>query len=275
MRLRLSAGSPVSRRMFLAASAAAPALLRAGEPLSRAEKEAFLREAKIVRVRELSRGITNSRRATMQQGDFVHDAHVQSIDEYKLRNQLASGTELNFRDSYRFNIAAFRLSDLLGLDMVPVSVERKVHGDTCAVTWWVDDVLMVEKDRWKKDIEPPDIDAWNQQMYRARLFNELTYNTDPNLGNMVIDERWKIWLIDYTRAFRIQKKIREAKNLEKIDRQILARLRKLDEPDIVRVVEGVLNKGEIRGLLARRVAILDHFDKRAAADPSALIDWIE
>ena len=45
--------------------------------------------------------------------------------------QLASGTELNFVDSYKYNIAAYQLAELLGLDdMVPVYVERKWKGDT-------------------------------------------------------------------------------------------------------------------------------------------------
>ena len=44
--------------------------------------------------------------------------------------QLASGTELNFVDSYKYNIAAYRLAELLGIDdMLPVYVERKWEGD--------------------------------------------------------------------------------------------------------------------------------------------------
>ncbi len=49
----------------------------------------------------------------------------------------AFGTELNFRDSYKYNIAAYRLGRLLGLDMIPPSVERKVGGTYTAVIWWI------------------------------------------------------------------------------------------------------------------------------------------
>ena len=34
------------------------------------------------------------------------------------------GTEFNFRDSWRYNVAAYRLDRLLELGMIPPSVER-------------------------------------------------------------------------------------------------------------------------------------------------------
>ena len=50
-------------------------------------------------------------------------------------------------------------------------------------------------------------------MHQARIFNELVYNTDANLGNLLITKDWKIALIDFTRAFRIHKNLREPKNI--------------------------------------------------------------
>ena len=68
--------------------------------------------------------------------------------------------ELNFRDYWGYNIAAYRLSRLLNLDCVPVSVRREIDGKGAAVTWWIDDVLMTEKTRYlHKKIRPPDVDG--------------------------------------------------------------------------------------------------------------------
>jgi hypothetical protein len=58
-------------------------------------------------------------------------------------------TELNFKDTYRYNIAGYRVAKLIGLTTVPMSVERTVEGKVAAVTWWVDDVQMDEKERMK------------------------------------------------------------------------------------------------------------------------------
>ena len=76
--------------------------------------------------------------------------------------QTATRTEFNFRDSYKFNMAAYELDKLLELNMVPVSVERKVGGNMAAVTWWVDDGLMTELDRHKEEngaARPQDLES--------------------------------------------------------------------------------------------------------------------
>ena len=139
------------------------------------EKEIFLSRAKIVSAKSLSVGITLSQRLTLTDGALTHDAHFQTVDDFKPVFQGRTGSEVSFRDSYRYNIAAYRLDRLIGLGMTPVSVERKYRGDTGALTWWVDNVIMMELDRWNKDIEPPNKEAWNHQMYQARLFNELVF----------------------------------------------------------------------------------------------------
>ena len=103
---------------------------------TREQMEEFLRQAKVVAKKELSVGVTNSSRISMAAGGAVHDAHWQTVDEYKPIHQTQQGTELNFRDSYRYNIAAYRLDKMLDLNMVPVSVERKFGGSAGAATWW-------------------------------------------------------------------------------------------------------------------------------------------
>jgi len=40
-------------------------------------------------------------------------------------------------------------------------------------------------------------------MWVVRLFDQLIYNTDRNLGNLLIDKSWRLWMIDHTRAFKV------------------------------------------------------------------------
>src|SRR5713226_10142211 len=108
----------------------------AGAPkLSLADKEAFLLNAKVISQKNLSKGVTNSRQALLDDGKFRHDAHIQTIDVSKSSYQTQRGTELNFRDTYKYNMAAYELAKILELDMVPPSVERKIGGQMAAVTW--------------------------------------------------------------------------------------------------------------------------------------------
>jgi hypothetical protein len=209
-------------------------------------------------------GITNSQRATLDDGTLTHDAHIQTVDIQKASSQTATGTEFNFRDSYRFNVAAYQLDKLLDLNMVPVSVERKVGGEMAAVTWWVDDVRMTELDRKKQKLEPPDLNPWNRQMYVCRVFDQLIYNTDRNLGNLLITKDWKIWMIDHTRAFRLMKDLRSPENLARCDRKLLAHLRALNKDVLTKGLSSHLNNLQIDGLLSRRDKIVSFFDEQIA-----------
>jgi hypothetical protein len=232
--------------------------------LSRAEMEEFLMNAKVVERKNLSMGITNSQRATLDDGRLKHDAHIQIVDIQKATYQTATRTEFNFRDSYKFNMAAYELDKLLELNMVPVSVERKVGGNMAAVTWWVDNALMTELDRHKKKMEPPDLKTWNPQMFVCRVFDQLIYNTDRNLGNLVITKDWKIWMIDHTRAFRTMKDLPASANLVQCDRKLLAKLRGLNKDVLTKALERYMNSAQIDGLLARRDKIVSFFDNQVA-----------
>src|SRR5258706_11264303 len=192
----------------------APVLFGAenGAKLSYDQMEQFLQTAKIVSIKDLSIGVTHSQKAKMSDGAITHDAHVQYIDEAKTVFQGDRGTEMNFRDTWKFNVAGDRLGRILDLDMIPTSVERKVNGKPAAVTWWIDNSMM-EVDRIKKKLEAPDKDAWNREMYIVRVFDQLIYNTDSNLQNLLIDQDWHLWMIDHTRAFRLYLTLREKKDL--------------------------------------------------------------
>ena len=234
--------------------------------LTRAEKEQFLRQANIIRLRGLAEGITNSQRATLSDGRLTHDAHVQTVDIMKTLHTSAQGTELNFRDTYQYNLAASKLDQLLGLHMVPVTVERKVQGKAASLTWWVDDTLMTEKQRTLRKIEVPDVSRWNDQMYAVRIFDQLIYNTDRNLGNLVIDKKWNLWMIDHTRGFRAHKRLKTPADVARIrcDRGLFARLQQLDEPTLAKELGRYLGRNSIRSLLTRRDEIVEIINSQVA-----------
>jgi len=227
---------------------------------SRAEMEEFLKNANVLQRKSIGQGVTNSERALLSDGKLEHEAHIQSVDVQSNSFTSSHGTELNFKDSYKHNIAAYRLDKILDLNMIPVSIERKVGGKTSAVTWWVDDKMMDEVDRKKQGLDPPDKDAWNKQMYVVRVFDQLIYNTDRNLGNLVIDKQWRMWMIDHTRAFRLQTKLLNEKNLVMCDRKLLASLRKLDQDTLEEQLLPFLTKGEVKAMLTRRDLIVKVFE---------------
>ncbi len=159
------------------------------------------------------------------------------IDESKREFRSDKGTEFNFRDSWIFNVAAYKIDRLLGLGMVPVSVERRWKSTPAAYSWWLDDVMMDEGERLKKKISPPNLVRWNEQMQIVRLFDQLIANVDRNLGNLMITNDWTIWAIDHTRAFRTQAQLKTPGNIARCDRQVFARLKQLDKASIKDAVD--------------------------------------
>jgi hypothetical protein len=227
-----------------------------------AEREVFLSTAKLVRSKPTSKGITGVLHAWLKQGDIEHDAALSYIDEMKPRFETAMGTEINFRDSWKYNVAAYKLDRLLGIHMIPVTVMRKGGGRTGSACWWVENVQFDEGERTKRKVSPPDLDAWNRQMWVVRVFDQLIYNIDRNLGNLIVDKDWRIWMIDHSRSFRLSEDLRDVKNLDKCERGLLTRLKSLDEPTLKRELGEYLNTGEIRGILKRRDKIVQYFENK-------------
>lgn len=245
------------------------------EELSGEQKRDFLLNAEIVGSKRIGKGTTGAYRLTLSNGTVVQDASFQSVDTYKPSVKFPDGTrEKNFRDSYKYNIAAFELAKLLGIaDMLPITVERKWKGKTGSLSWWLPS-KMDEGQRLKKRLNSPDPQAWNRHMHKIRVFVELVYDTDRNEGNILISEDWHVWMIDFTRAFRTHTTLKDPRNLIHCDRRLLQKLRDLDAAELARRTGNWLNNAEIDGVMARRDKIVSHLEALIArqGESSVLYD---
>ena len=97
------------------------------EPLTKEQIKQFLQTADIVKSKPSSKGVTHPWRLTLSNGTITHDASFQAVDEHKPKMDLGNGRiETDFVDSYKYNLAAYQIAELVGLDyMLPVYVERK------------------------------------------------------------------------------------------------------------------------------------------------------
>ncbi len=232
--------------------------------LSPEAMEAFLLKARVSNQRDAGSGVTNSRRATLTDGQLTHDAHIQTVDVAQSVFEAGRNTELNFKDTFRYNIAGYRLAKLVGLTTVPMSVERAIEGKPAAVTWWVDDVQMDEKERMKTKSQGPDPVKTNKQIQIMRVWDELIQNRDRNQGNILWTHDWTMWLIDHTRAFRLNTNLLKPEQLSRCDRGLLERLRAVTPEALAQAVGNSLTKQEQEALLARRDKIVKHYDERIA-----------
>jgi hypothetical protein len=174
--------------------------------------------ARVTKSTQIGKAGNSSWRLTLSDGISTHDAVFKNSDQHEAAVELATGaTESNFVDSYKYDIAAYLLAELLAMDdTLPVTVERKWQGASGALSWWLPGIMNASEGL-KRQTPPPDPEALDRQMYKIRVFDELIYDTDANLTNMLIGPRWQLWRIDFGRAFRQNKKLQNPKNLVRCD----------------------------------------------------------
>ena len=236
------------------ATLAAPAAVRLGAKIwvgRSAEFEDYLRAAPIERVEKVPIGVTRPERGFFAPGGLAASAAVK---------HLPMGQRSGFWEAYKSEIAAYELDRMLGLDMVPVTVERRVGSNLASVQLWVEGCKHV------KDVDqsacPRPID-WAKQVCRQKVFDNLIANIDRNAGNLLVDGEWNLVLIDHSRAF-AQNKMPFEKEMTRIDRELLARLKTLDEAGLMKHVRPwVLGNGPVRDILKRRDKIVAHFERLA------------
>ncbi len=251
------------------AVALAPALASADEATSaaadarvwigrHAEFEEFLRTAPIDRLEDLDVGVTGSQRAFFRPGGLAESAIVKVLPP-RFRG--------DFFESYRSEIAAYELDRLLGMDMVPVTVERRVEGELASVQLWSQGRLFSEIER----PVPRDPAEWSRQVRRYRVFDDLIANIDRNAGNIIIDDEWNVILIDHSRAFAVDRMPNEGK-ITRIDRQLFAAIKALDEKTLTeRLRPWLFDDGAFRALLGRRDKIVAKLERLIAERGEAAV----
>ena len=167
----------------------------------------------------------------------------------------------SFRDDCRFEVAAYRLSKLLGLDNVPPVATRKIGRDTGTLQVWVENAMM-EQERFSEDLKVPQELPWTRQWQTVRLFDNLIDNDDRNQGNILIDADWKVWMIDHTRAFTGTKKLRYPAMVRWCRSDLWKNLQELDREVLKKEFKGLLSGGQIKALMARRDLLVQHIQKK-------------
>jgi hypothetical protein len=230
------------------------------------EIEVFLRTAKIVKDKELGKGVTIPHKLTLDNGKIQSFAVWKTIDERHFGiTQLAGGPEVDFKDSWKFEVAAYELDKLLNLNMVPVTVERSYKGTKGSLQIWVPN-CMTEEDRVKKQLHPTDELVWKQETSKMRVFDALIYNSDRNQGNLLIDPTWKLYLIDHSRTFKSLDVLKPTEQLNYFSKSLMDAVRKLDKNQIKQHCGKYLMTNEIDNLLKRRDLLVALYTKLTAQD---------
>ena len=204
--------------------------------------ETALVTADVIELEEIGTGVTNPMKATLTPGGRV---------EAFVWKDVKPGIYQGYWESYKAEIAAYELDKLLELRMTPPYVERRLEGELGAAGFWVDNAPT-----WKSLGGPPSpppryIGKYNWMLIRAKMFHNLIYNKDPNLGNWMVDPAWNLIIIDNSRAFTTDTDER-VHVLTRVDRDLWDRFVALDKATLATALGEWLTGGEIDAILERR-----------------------
>jgi hypothetical protein len=224
-----------------------------------AEFEEFLRTAKIDRMQPVKIGVTGTLHGFFAPGGPGNGAAVKKLKPGRLDG---------FWESYKSEIAGYKLDRLLELDMVPPTVERRIDGELASVQLWVENTLMLKEVQAQK-LRSPDGAGWNRQLHRVQVFDDLSGNIDENAGNLLFDRAWNFIKIDHSRAFTDTPRL--PATLTQIDRPFFERIKALDRETVKREIGDLLEAGALPALFSRRDAIVKTFESLAKKNGEAQV----
>jgi hypothetical protein len=235
------------------------------ELAQRPAQEKFLETAEVVGSRQMlsEEAVTHPWVLTLQLGDVTHRGLWKNPE----------GRMGGYWEGWQYEIAAYRIDKLLGLGMVPPTVERRFQGDRGSCQYWIDDCISL-KERDEKGLKMPLIKvfSWNRATYLQRLFDNLIANEDRHTNQILITKDWRMILIDHSRSFRtagkfIKSLIFSAKSPEgpklmsELPLAVYDKVKALDFAAVRQAVGAYLTDEEIRAVLIRRDLILAEIDR--------------
>lgn len=235
------------------------------------EMEEFLKTAKITSAKELSIGITKPLKVYLESDGIRMKAVFRYVEDFKQEWDSPKGLKLNYHDSCMFELAAYRLSRLFGIQNIPPTVFRELDSDDFTdpslvknfprrkgtLQAWVESA-MTEKDREEDDLNPVSGRFWAYQFQMMILFDNLVFNDDRNQGNILIGPDWKIWFIDSTRAFRTYRDLPSPDRIRMCERKVWERLQIVTDEEIRETMADLLNDSELNTLIIRRHKLVEY-----------------
>jgi hypothetical protein len=226
--------------------------------------ERFLLTAEILRTEPIGEGVTKPTKIYLGKDGI----------EGKAVWKNPSGLQLGFWEGWQYEIAAYRMDKLIGLNMIPPTVERTLNGKEGSLQYWVESKYSL-LDLQERGIPIPAsaMESTDRMKYLTRAFDSLIANEDRTQQNVRYTEDWRMILIDHSRSFRSSREFTGKllfgphgvrKNAEgrpflyrRLPRAFVDSLKAMTFENVKGGVGTCLTDEEIRSLLARRDLLLE------------------
>jgi hypothetical protein len=225
--------------------------------------ERWLAEADVVSVEELDAGITKPQRVTLRKDGIELRAVFKRLStDFGISNRTQA---MNEADRFEYELAAYRLDRLLGLDMVPVTVPRTIGKHRGILQFWIDESINLRQ-MLEQKLQPTGWCDAAPQYNLMNVFDVLIHNTDRTQENALFTKDWMLVLIDHSRAFPTHSKMPVLlyKGGVQVPPALAKRLAALDRETLQAQLGPYLHRKQIEALLKRRDQLLSQGSVPAA-----------
>jgi len=157
--------------------------------------------------------------------------------------------------SFSYEIAAFELSKIVGLEIIPPVVEREIENLPGSLQIYIDGCL-TETERLRKKIEPPAPEVFERRLEDINVFENLTFALSDPKDILIHEDDWTVCRVDFAEAFDTSPELIPNQDIRRCSRKLYENLTKVDPCILKNRLTSYLNAEEIESMLKRRQAIL-------------------
>ncbi|MBN1221816.1 MAG: hypothetical protein JXB23_01115 [Candidatus Aminicenantes bacterium] len=160
-------------------------------------------------------------------------------------------------DSYHYEIAAYELSKLLDMSIIPPVVEREIEGIKGSLQLFLEDCIPLDRQR-RMVLEAPDPQRLADALDDLAVFENLSYCKREESDILIHGKDWSVCRVDFSEAFDPEKKMFSGSKIQRCSEKLYLKLADTNPNDFRSRLENHLNAEEIQALVSRRELILNH-----------------
>lgn len=214
--------------------------------------EAFLNTAEIVAVdRELESGRTGGWDVILEKDGQRRKARFKHVHKHR---------PVFLADSYQYELAAYSLSKMLSLTIIPPMVPKQIDGVSGSLQIFMENCIN-ENDFISREQNPPAPDQYKRAKAVVQIFELLVADEcNDAQDTLILPETFKICRIDFSEAFKPDPALSSGCAVSSCSRTLYEALKKLKKEELAEKLGVYLNEEEREGLWLRAGQIISQLN---------------